>query len=260
MKKNFLSIFLILVCYALTACHTPLYIPPIEKSHGDFGQPNMDFRGFINGARDEKCAKTLSNFGRELERNHIAVNNQVYSLGSMFSFEDLNSIQSDSRYISFVNILDFRISYNDEIEDKINLKRAGWWIAGLTLFTFWHVYVPLLCAGDVDKCLQYIKFEGELCVYDSQTQQIIYNDLVKCNYKQIYEGQYKHKDTNKRVLEASERSVLTNVLLESYGKAHEFIDQQIIIQKEEAERALKEAQQKKIEQKAKKKTYRKRKR
>ena len=232
MKTKRIIIISTALSILLTACHTPLYIAPIEKLQGDFGAPNMDFIGFVNSPRDEKCIKMVQNFGRELEKNNIAVNKQVYSLGSTFDLENLKNIQSTTRYVSFVNILDSKIKYNDEISDNIPMVRAGWWVAILTLFTLYYVYVPLMLAGDKDECQQRITFNGELCIYDTYQHQLVNVIPIDVNYMQIYKGQHDNKHTNCRVLEASERNILTNALLDNYAQAHAFVQQ--LIEEEEA--------------------------
>jgi len=218
---------IIVICTAMsilfTACKTPLYIAPIERIEGNFGNPNMEFIGFINTPRDEKCIYLLQDFGRELERNKIAVNRQEYSLGSTFGLEQLANLSSEKRYVSFVNILDSKVKYNDDISDNIPMVRAGWWIAILTIFTTPFLYVPLMVAGDKNDCQQQVKFNAELCIYDTHQKQLVNIIPIEINHKQIYKGQFENEKTNHRSLEASEKRVLQNALIEYFGHAYDYI-------------------------------------
>lgn len=221
MKTRSFIIFNFALCILLTSCTTPLYIEPIKKLKGDFGQPNMEFIGFMNNQRDEYVINLFKNFGRELEKNHIALNYQQYSLGSQFNVEDLKDYSSSLRYVSFINITKLKITYNDEILDNVALKKAAGFVAGFTLFTWFYVYLPMLCAADENKTQQNIKFQAELYIYDTLQKEVVKVIPVDFKSKEIYIGQYKSKQTDKRLLMEAEKSLLTNVLLEYYGLIHE---------------------------------------
>lgn len=257
MKTKLYITIVCTLCLLLTSCHTALYIAPQEKLSADFREPNMEFIGFINAPHDEKIPVIFEGFGRELERNKIAFNSQTYSLGSMFNMDDLKNSHFSSRYVSFVNIMDLRVNYDDEIKDNKKLVTAGWWIAVCLVFVPFPIYVPMMVAGDKNYCQQSIQLKAELCIYDTFEKNLISLTPITLNHKEIYKGQYEHKKTNKRQLEASEKSVLTNAVLEQYGYAHAFIQQQIdaenikLLEEQKAKEAEKQKSVKKKKSKKK---------
>ena len=79
----------------------------------------------------------------------------------------------------------------------------------------------MLCAADENKTQQNIKFQAELYIYDTLQKEVVKVIPVDFKSKEIYIGQYKSKQTDKRLLMEAEKSLLTNVLLEYYGLIHE---------------------------------------
>lgn len=244
MKAKLFIVISLASSLLLTACHTALNLPPISTLKGDFGQPNMEFLGFVNPQRSEQYIAMFRNFGRELEKNHIAVNQQAYSLGSTFTSESLAGYQSPMRYVSYVTLLDYKVKYDDEISDNIAMKKAGWCIAGLTLFALYPVYVPLLACGNKNDCQQKIQLQAELCIYDTQLHQELQVIPIKFNYKEIYKGQYANKKTDKEAIEATELTMATNVLLQYYGNAHTYV-QQLIDEENKRQEEMKQKENKK---------------
>ena len=71
------------------------------------------------------------------------------------------------RYITFVDVIRHTYSHSDAVHDNPDMEFAGWFIAGLTVFTLIPVYVPLLCCADKNDCQITLKGEYNLIVYDT---------------------------------------------------------------------------------------------
>lgn len=210
---------LLLLCVALTSCTTSLKIPPVEKVRNNFGEANMEFLGFTSTT---DCGM-FNNFGRDLERNHIALNKQSFSMG-IFTMENLETYPATMRYLSFVDILKLGINYNDDIKDNQAMATAG------LIFTCTIIYalplgLPLLFGSDKNITEQSIQMDAIIYVYDTQEKKIIVAQPVKYENTQRFKGQYEDKKTDKRALNEVEKNMLTNFLLEQYGAVHNYLSE-----------------------------------
>ncbi len=145
--KLFLSF--ILFGFVLISCHSALKVTevaPIETKQ--YQKPNMEFIGFKNTNRNKVL---LKNFGAELERRNIALNKQDFYMG-IYSFQELETYKPTMRYVSFIDISNLYDSWDDSIYDSDGLEFGGWFVAGLTCFTLFPVYWPMLAAADKNYC------------------------------------------------------------------------------------------------------------
>ena len=137
------------IAMAFASCSTPLKVaevkPVMEKP---YEKENMEFIGFKNANRNQALIK---DFGAELERRHIALNRQDFYMG-VYSLQELETYKSTMRYISFVDISRLRNVWNDNVYDKDGLELGGWIIAGVTCFTLFPVYIPMICASHKNYC------------------------------------------------------------------------------------------------------------
>ncbi len=180
-------IFFVALCLIASACK-PLYIEPLDKLKGDFGTPNMEFIGFVNTPGEEYAPMIFSGFGRELERCKIAVNSQTYSLGTQFDMHELDSFPALMRYVSYVKIDKLDVTY----EQVLNY------------------------------CLQQIVFKADVCIYDTEKKKMVKTLPISIKYQQAYKGYL--KKSNPRMLEHSERVILTNTVLNYYAQAYRYVD------------------------------------
>ena len=210
----FVSIFL------LSACSTALQgVQPVTRTQSNFGQENMEFIGFKNIKRGNIL---LKDFGIELERRHIAVNRQNFYMG-VYSLQELEIYKSSMRYITFIDVIKQSYTKNDAVSYNSALDLCGWLVAGITCFTLFPVYVPILCAANGNDCQIILNGEYHLYVYDTVNKEIILSLPLEVKEHDIYRGQYGHKDTNKEAVNNRYRNLLYNALLDVYSNAYNFV-------------------------------------
>ncbi len=213
----------LLIVPMLSSCHTALKVasvPPIETTY--HGKTNMEFIGFKNTNRNTAI---LKNFGAELERRNVALNRQDFYMG-VYSLQELETYKSMMRYISFIDIARLYDNWDDSVHDSYGLEVGGWVIAGLTCFTLFPVYWPMLAAADKNYCKLDLACTCTLHVYDTQKKEIVLSIPIEYRDTQILKGQYSHKDTDREAIKQRSRTLLYNDLLKYFERAYNFIQSQ----------------------------------
>lgn len=220
MKLKYLLIAIASV--ALCACKTTALTVPVEQriEHGNFGTEQMEFIGFKNVNKNNVFIKT---YGQELERSHLAINKQDYYMG-VYSLQELATYKSSKRYLAFIDVVTQQYLYNDAVADKPNLALGGWLIAGLTCFTLFPVYVPMICCSSKNECEMTLAGEYVLYLYDTTTNEIALTVPMSINVSERYKGQYSNNATNIRSIQDRYRTMLFNLWNENFVKAHRFIE------------------------------------
>lgn len=204
----------------LSSCSTALQgVQPINRTHSSFGEEKMEFIGFKNMRRGDML---LKDFGVELERRHIALNRQKFYMG-VYSFQELESYKSSMRYVTFVDVIKHSFTKNDAVSYNGALDICGWVIAGISCFTLFPVYVPMLCAANGNDCQITLNGEYQLYVYDSIKKEIVLTTPIEIKEEEIYKGQYTHKDTDQEAVNDRYRNLLYNALLDAYSHAYNFV-------------------------------------
>ncbi len=223
MKDYKLIIFCILFGLLLSSCHSALTVTSVAPAETKpYQKPNMEFIGFKNTNRNKAL---LKNFGAELERRNIALNKQDFYMG-VYSFQELETYKPTMRYVSFIDISSLYDSWDDSIYDSYDLEFGGWIIAGLTCFTLFPVYWPMLAAADKDYCKLDLGCTCTLHVYDTQKKEIVLSVPIEYSDTQILKGQYSHKDTDREAVKQRSRTLLYNDLLKYFERAYTFIQSQ----------------------------------
>ncbi len=207
----------------ITSCHTALQVAavqPIEMTYRE--KANMEFVGFKNTNRNTALLKT---FGAELERRNIALNRQDFYMG-VFSLQELETYKSAMRYVSFIDITRMYDNWDDSVYDSDGLEIGGWFVAGLTCFTLFPVYWPMLAAADKDYCKLDLACTCTLHVYDTQKKEIVLSIPIEYRDTQILKGQYSHKETDREAIKQRSRTLLYNDLLKYFDRAYNFIQSQ----------------------------------
>lgn len=206
----------------MTSCQTALKgIEAIAPNNVSCNNENqMEFIGFQNIHKSDMLCK---DFGAELERQGLALNNQRTYVGD-FSLDNLIHYPTSARYISYIEVSKQRYIKNDSYQDKFFRKFWGWYIAGCTLFTLFPVYIPLLCTADVNKCE--ITFDGEyyLHIFDKKLNEIVYSKPITVYEEKIYKGEYLHRKTDQNKVDNRYQRLLYNALLDGYADACEMLD------------------------------------
>lgn len=219
MKKSYLYVVLCAICFA-SCKHTALVVPSLPLTqYEQFGKENMEFIGFKNLNRNNLFVKE---YGQCLERAHIAINKQSYYMG-IYSLQELATYNSDKRYVAFVDVIKQQYSYNDEIADKEGLYTAGWVIAGVTVFTLFPVYVPMICCANKNECLITLNGSYMLYIYDTKDKEVALTIPMDINIQERYDGQYLHEATNKVEVQDRYRNMLYNLWNENFIKAYDFV-------------------------------------
>lgn len=219
--KTFMAIAIIAMAFA--SCSTPLKVaevkPVMEKP---YEKENMEFIGFKNANRNQALIK---DFGAELERRHIALNRQDFYMG-VYSLQELETYKSTMRYISFVDISRLRNVWNDNVYDKDGLELGGWIIAGVTCFTLFPVYIPMICASHKNYCQLDVSCVCTLHVYDTLKKEIVLSFPIEINDSQVLKGQYSHKSTDRDAVTRRTQNMIYNDLLKYFDRAYTFIKEQ----------------------------------
>lgn len=200
---------------ALTVTSTPLQ--QIEN----FGNEKMEFIGFKNLNKNNLFTK---NYGQTLEHVHLAVNKQDYYMG-IYSLQELSAYKSDKRYIAFVDVVKHQYTYNDHIDYNEGLALGGWLVAGLTVFTLFPVYVPMICSAHKNTCLVTLNGSYVLYLYDTEKKEVALTLPMEINVQDKYKGQYMHKNTDKTAVQEHYRNMLFNLWNENFVKAYNFVEQ-----------------------------------
>lgn len=216
MKKN---LYLLCACVLFTSCHTMLQVPVVECNTPQVEQPNMEFVGFKNMSRNNMMFR---DFGPNLERTNIVVNKQNYYMGS-FTLTELENYKASMRYISFIDVVRHAYSHNDAINDNIDMYNAGMFIASFTVGTLFPVYVPLLCTWDKNDCEMILKGEYNLIIYDTQEKKIILSSPFEIDYREMFKGQYSHKKTDTKQVDAQFKNMLYNEFFKQYERAYQYL-------------------------------------
>lgn len=220
MKSTKIFAILFIGVLFLSSCHTALQgVQPVARTQSHFGQENMEFIGFKNMKRGDIL---LKDFGAELERRHIAINHQKFYMG-IYSLQELETYKASMRYITFIDVVKHSYLKNDAVSDSYGLELGGWLIAGITCFTLFPVYVPMICAADANDCQIILNGEYHLYVYDTVKKEVVMTTPIEVQEKDMYKGQFTHKHTDVEAVNDRYRNLLYNALLDAYSHAYNFV-------------------------------------
>ena len=180
----------------------------------------MEFIGFKNASKNHYL---LGDFGAALERQGIAVNRQEYYMG-VYSLQELESYRATMRYITFADITKVHSTYNDNIRDKQGLALGGWLGAGLSCFTLFPVYVPMIIAANQNYCQLDVACDCSIYVYDTEKKEIVLSIPVTFRDTQVVKGQYRHKATDQGAVTDRGRNLIHNELSIYFDKAYRYLE------------------------------------
>ena len=216
-KKILISLSLL---FLFASCSTPLLVTPVKQTEKIYEKENMEFIGFKNTNKNNSL---LKNFGAELERHRIALNRQDFYMG-VYSFQELENYKSTMRYISFVDVSSLHNTWDDAIYDKEGLLVSGWIIAGVTCFTLFPVYVPMMCASNKNYCQLDVMCKCTLYVYDTEQKEVVLSIPMEFRDTQVLKGQYGNKQTDRNAVTERGRNMLYNEFLKYFDRAYQFLD------------------------------------
>lgn len=216
--RKLLSLFVVAIL--LSSCSTALHVASVQPSYAPHSKPKMEFIGFKNIAKNHFL---LGKFGAELERQGIAQNRQDFYMG-VYSLQELDVYKSSMRYVAFADISNVYSQYDDNIRDKQDLFTAGWIVAGITCFTLFPVYVPMVLAANQNYCQLDVCCNCTMYIYDTLAKEIVLSVPVAYRDTQVFKGQYRHKETDVNAVTERARTLIYNELLTYFDRAYRFID------------------------------------
>lgn len=222
MKINKFHLILSLcgIALLLSSCSTALRgVQSVPRMQQQFGTENMEFIGFKNISRNNVM---LRDFGTELEHNHIAINKQNFYMGT-YSLQELETYKSTMRYVTFVDVIKQSYTQNDMIDYKYGMEVTGWIIAGLSCFSLFPVYIPMICCAEGNSCQINLNYECQLYVYDTLKKKMVVTTPIEIKQSDLYKGQFNNKHTDQETVNERYKNILFNTLLEIYANAYNFV-------------------------------------
>lgn len=192
----------------------------------NMGGELIEFVGFKNSYTDDgkflKDTYLLKNFGKKLARTHVAIDRADFYTG-IYSFQEFEKYKSTKRYISFVDVMEHSLIYDDEYDMNVGWYSAGLVIAIMSGYTLFPIYLPMMLGAKSNKCLMTLKGEYKIYIYDTLKKEIVMVLPLLINEKDVYKGKYSHNKTNKTEVDEYYEAVLYNKFFEQYEKAYYFI-------------------------------------
>ena len=216
--RKLLSLFVVAIL--LSSCSTALQVASVQPSYAPHSKPKMEFIGFKNVAKNHVL---LGKYGAELERQGIAVNRQDFYMG-VYSLQELDIYKSTMRYVAFADVSEVYSLYNDNIRDKQDLFAAGWIVAGISCFTLFPVYVPMVLAANQNYCQLDVCCNCTMYIYDTVAKEIVLSVPIAFRDTQVFKGQYRHKETDQIAVADRARTLIYNELLTYFDRAYRFIE------------------------------------
>ena len=229
MKNRFTTLMVVLLAaLSLSSCKTALqFSNSAHRRSFEFGHEPMEFLGFKNSYTTDSefldKKPFFQSFGNKIEGFNIAVNRSDFYTG-VYSFSEMERYHATKRYVSFIEVLKHKDMYDDRVGQNKGMMIAGAVIAGVTVFTLFPVYLPLLMCADGNECLLSLHGEYKLYVYDTQENEIVYANLFRIDDEVRCKGQYAHKNTNKEAVKEYTETVFFNALRDEYERAYHYLE------------------------------------
>ncbi|WP_296324664.1 hypothetical protein [Treponema sp. UBA3813] len=215
---------LLLSLLAFISCQTEMELTESIDSYQfeeSYKTPNMEFIGFKagdaqwgNSSRTDwgqiKNTQSIRSVGSALQFGGIAVDESSSYFG-VYSFQEIKEYKNKKRYITFIEIPDFDLTYTTNEMD-------GARIAGI-VFCSTGVGLPigLLLIAHPYKTTMYMKTNANIYVYDAQIKEIIYKKNVSSTAEKEFKGiWYRSSEIGKQKIYDYFASIMANELLKEY--------------------------------------------
>lgn len=226
MKNKLLPLLLLVVLFS--SCRTALqFSSNVQRRPFEFGKEPMEFLGFKNSYTTDSefldKKPFFATFGNKIESYNIAVNRSDFYTG-VYSFAEMERYHATKRYVSFIEVLKHKDVYNDRAGEKKGLMIAGAVIAGVTVFTLFPVYLPMLLCAEGNQCLLSLHGEYKLYVYDTQEKEIVYANLFRIDDEVLCKGAYTHRKTDHEAVREYTETIFFNGLRDEYERAYRYLE------------------------------------
>lgn len=188
------SLAVLLPMLAFVSCQTEMELSESINSYQfeeSYKTPNMEFIGFKtsddrwdDNARTYwtqiKSSEEIQNFGTELQEGGIALDKTASYFGN-YTPADLKDYKNKTRYVSFVEIPDFQLTYKTN-----NSTKTTWFLMGtfgVTAPICWPVSVAIPAKTNMT-----VKMTENIFVYDTESDEIVYRKAVSINEEQEFKG------------------------------------------------------------------------
>lgn len=215
------------VAVLFSACMSPIKVDETVEMmdvEGSSEIPDMEFIGFKADAnmlgsstfsywQSMKKSTGIRNLGSKLQVAGIAVD-ESYSYFGIYSFQELEVYKNKKRYITFVEISDYSLTYSTD-------ESAPWRIC---------CYASVVCLpiGFMNYHTDtHSKLTANIYVYDTKTRSITYKDAVVIDEKNKWSGLWtQSSDVERDKLFDYYGTKASNQILERYMKVKEMVRSQ----------------------------------
>ena len=220
---------LLLVALAFMAtfigCQTEMELSESIDSYQfeeSYKTPNMEFIGFKagdaqwgNSSRTDwgqiKNTQSIRSVGAALQFGGIAVDESGSYFG-VYSFQEIKEYKNKKRYITFIEIPDFDLTYTTN--ELTGSRMAGAVLTGFIVTA--PIGIPLL--AQPYKTKMYMKTNANIYVYDSQIKEIIYKKNVSSTAEKEFKGLWhQSSEISRQKIYDYFASIMANELLKEYG-------------------------------------------
>lgn len=280
--KRFEYLSFILLPLLLTSCATAITVGKDITAYevrSKFENPKMDFIGFkidtnilsttssskistgvwtrnvdtvmseFDQAKAIANTKSLRQLGYNLEKNGIAYNKSDSYFG-IYSLQEMELYKSNSKYVTFVEVAESKLNYNDNKSTKNILGGLGGGFlgGGLPLLIVGAAYSgdkyvsdlanaykvmggifsvsgAVLTIGALTPTKTDIKFSGlyNIYLYDTETKALIRKESVSVNCSDTFKGSYTYDDSSKEIVQDYISKNIYNELLKKYDELNAWI-------------------------------------
>ena len=137
-----------------------------------------------------KASESIQNFGSEIQESGIAIDKTGIYFGD-YSFSEMKEYKGKTRYVSFVEIPDFMLTYKTN-----NTTKSMWFLMGsfgVTAPICWPVSVAIPAKTNMN-----LKTSENIYVYDTQNKEVVYKKVISINEDEEFKGIFGGGDTGKR--------------------------------------------------------------
>jgi len=224
MKKIKFGLFILLSMLAFLSCQTEMRLINQEKPmdvESSFTIPDMEFIGFKGNGNFGQLVdkdvegilktKAFSRLGGDLQLAGIAVDQREAYFG-IYSLQELETYKNTKRYVTFVDMSDFSLTYKDNYMSKSRV--AGQVLTGMIV----TAPIGVILWAQPYKTELHLEATCKIIVYDSQTKTVKGTRNVYVNRSDTYKGLWwKTSEENKQNIYNNYGTVLANEILKEYS-------------------------------------------
>lgn len=222
--KKFLLILATIALFA--SCQTEMSLENPEDSiqlESNFTVPNMEFIGFKGQGSFGQVTQSdidgiigssaLKNLGGNLQYAGIASDMSDAYFG-IYSLQELETYKNKKRYVTFVDMSDFKLTYKDVTNYGVQL--TGAFLTGLIVTA--PIGAVMMLAAPY-KTEMHLVGTCRIFVYDCNTNTVIGTENIVVNQTDTFKGLWPRTSSDGRsAIYENYGVILSNAILEKYSK------------------------------------------